>query len=139
LRPTRPSGPPTTTHSRPPEERLPSDTEQLAGSDEDRAQSHEAEAEESEEERAGSGPSVRPLIAAAGATTTTTSTSVVPEAVQRAAAKGATETATMAVVRKKQDDKYLLALRELVAKAGGIHISNSTKTKASCDEMVCVW
>lgn len=103
----------------PPEERLPSDTEQLAGSDEDRAQSHEAEAEESEEERAGSGPSVRPLIAAAGATTTTTSTSVVPEAVQRAAAKGATETATMAVVRKKQDDKYLLALRELVVSGTG--------------------
>ncbi|KAI8035407.1 hypothetical protein M5D96_011850 [Drosophila gunungcola] len=102
----------TTHHPLPPpdlQEQLPSDTEQLAGTDQD-----QEEEEESEEERAGSGPSIKPLI---GTATTTT-----PEAVQKAAAsasKGAKETETMAVVRKKQDDKYLLALRELVASGSG--------------------
>lgn len=98
-------------HSRPhppPQELLPSDTEQLA----------DEEDEEPEEERAGSGPSIKPLIAIAGPATTT-----IPEAAgsrqETAAATKEGQDSSMAVARKKQDDKYLLALRELVTSGTG--------------------
>lgn len=105
-----------TSHPRPhppPQELLPSDTEQLADEEEEPEP-------EPEEERAGSGPSIKPLIAIAAS-----QRSSQPEAAgsRQETAKEAPikegQDTSMAVARKKQDDKYLLALRELVTSGTG--------------------